>query len=286
MLSQGSYSSSQGFPANSNSRTFGVSPNSSSGISAAGVASCGQEDALKAALTAAAKSNEQIDHDLLVKILSDPTIIGQLVRQQGSSMSMGSQPVLPKPLEGNIARPLSSGAPVYKMDPPPSQYNNAETGSSSSGMMSNGHLYPYLNGTGPMSMTHQQSVSLLSGVVPQVLSAQPPSHLKDLNYYKNLIQQHGGERHTDSQHPFITHPIHHGGVVDQDVVDNSKPRDAKHKIMKPCMYFNTSKGCRHGANCVYQHDMSAQQRVTSISEMQSAKRMKMDREIRGSQSYI
>ncbi|XP_056685877.1 zinc finger CCCH domain-containing protein 6-like [Spinacia oleracea] len=192
-----------------------------SGTLVSGVARCGQADALKAALTAVAKSNEQIDHDLLVKILSNPTILEQLVR----------------------------------MDTP-AQYNNMETGSSSSPMMmSNGLVYPYTNGTGPM--THQQSIPPLS------VQSGSGSQMKDLNYNKNLIHQHGGERQGEpqpqpqAQPPFSTHPIpiHQSGIIDQEV-DNSKQRDAKHKMMKPCIYFNSSKGCRHGVNCIYQHDMS------------------------------
>uniref|UniRef100_A0A803MUZ5 C3H1-type domain-containing protein n=1 Tax=Chenopodium quinoa TaxID=63459 RepID=A0A803MUZ5_CHEQI len=256
------------------------------GTLAAGVATSGQEDVLKAALAAVAKGNEQIDHNLLVKILSNPTILEQLVRHQGPGT--GLQSVLPKPMEGphTISSPLSPGAPMYRMDTPPPpapQYTNMETGLSSSAMMSNGFMYPYTNGTGPM--THQHSVPPLPGVALQAPPVQSgsSSQVKDLNYYKNLIQQHGGERQADPQPPYSTNPIHHTGV-DQDV-DNSKPRDAKHKSMKPCVYFNGAKGCKHGANCMYQHDMSLQQRVSSISEMQSAKRMKMDREIRGPQSY-
>ncbi|XP_021722540.1 zinc finger CCCH domain-containing protein 6-like [Chenopodium quinoa] len=266
------------------SSSQGVSHNINSGTLTAGVATSGQEDALKAALTAVAKGNEQIDHNLLVKILSNPTILEQLVRHQGPGT--GLQSVLPKPMEGphTISRP-SPGAPMYRMDtpPPPAQYNNMETGPSSTAMMSNGLMYPYTNGTGPM--THQHSIPPVPGVALQAPPVQSgsSSQVKDLNYYKNLIQQHGGERQADPQPPYSTHPIHHPGV-DQDV-DNSKPRDAKHKIMKLCMYFNSAKGCKHGTNCVFQHDMSLQQRVSSISEMQSAKRMKMDREIRGPQSY-
>lgn len=250
--------------------TFPSSQNTSSNFdserSAAGTAGSGQPDVLKAALTAVAKSNEQIDHDLLVKILSNPTILQQFIAHQGTSF--GSQCVSPKP----------SGAPLF---------NQAETVSSSSGMISNGLLYPYPNGTGPMPLGVPQVPSIQSGSSPA---------MKDLNYYKNLIQQHGGDRQTDPLPPFTTPPspapvpapattpIHHPGM-NQDSLDNSKPRDGKSKIMKPCIYFNSSKGCRHGANCVYQHDISFQQRASSIPEMQSAKRMKMDREIRGSQSY-
>lgn len=247
----------------------GISTNRSSGTLATGLPSSGQENAVKAALTAAAKNNEQIDHVLLAKILSNPTILKQLVKQQGSVP--GPQSVLPKPTEGSQPKPKpqSLGVPVFNMDLPfaPVQFNMEKgSSSSSSRMMSNGLMYPYTNGTGPMS--HQQLVSPLPEVITQVSPVSgPASYLRDRNYYKNLIQQHGGERLVDPQlqPPYSAHSIHHSGV-DQDVVNNSKPRDAKRKIIKPCMYFNSSKGCRHGANCVNQHDMSVQRWDSSIKK--------------------
>lgn len=250
----------------------GVSNNLSSGTSAAGLPSSDQENAVKAALTAAAKNNEQINHALLAKILSNPTILEQLVKQQGSVP--GPQFVLPKPMEGS--QPI-----------PKPQSLNMKKGSSSSlsTMMSNGLMYPYANGTGPMN--HQQLVSSLPGVITQLPPVSgPASYVRDRNYYKNLIQQHGGERLVDPQRqpPYSTHSIHHTGI-DQDVVENSKPRDAKRKIMKPCIYFNSLKGCRRGANCAYQHDMSVPQRDSRITEMESAKRMKLDRDVSRSQPY-
>ncbi|CAO2817694.1 unnamed protein product [Amaranthus hypochondriacus] len=254
----------------------GVTTNFSNGTSPAVLPSLSQEDALKAALTSVAKSHELIDHELLLKIFNNPTILEQLVRHQDPGPL--SQSILPMPMERPqpIAKPQSF---------PPVAQLNMEKGSSSSAMMSNGYLYPYANGTVPM--THQPLVSPVPGVVPQVSSVSAPaSHVKDINYYKNLIQQHGEERQVEPQlpPPFPPHPIHHHQGIDQDVVDNSKPRDAKPKIMKPCIYFNTPKGCRNGAKCIYQHDMSGQKRVSNISEMQSAKRMKEDKEFRGSQS--
>lgn len=266
----------------------GTSPHFESGKLAAGVVGTDQQEILKAALTNIAKCNEQIDHDLLLKILSNPSLLDQLVRHQGTSSS--SQCILPKPMDcpQTAPKPQASGAPLYKMDPSPHpapQFNRVDTAAASSAMISNGPLYPYPNSTVPMS--HQQSVPVppLPGAaqVPSLQSGSVPP-VKDLNYYKNLIQQHGGERQGEPLTSFATHPIHHPSM-NQDAVDNSKPRDAKPKIMKPCMYFHTPKGCRHGANCVYQHDGSFQPRPSGIPEMQTAKRMKMDREIRGSQSY-
>lgn len=288
-----SISASTSNPSSSSHGAFPLSQSTSpiigSGSFSAGIGGGNdQQDILKAALTAVAKSNEQIDHELLVNILSNPTILEQLVRHQGTTSS-GSQCIAPNP-QTAPPKPQTSGAPLYKMDPtprPPPQFNKVETGSSSSPMISNGLLYPYQNSTGPMPPP-QQSVSPLPpplpGVPPQMPSLQ--SGMKDLNYYKNLIHQHGGERQGEPPLPSFTstHLIHHPSI-NQDGTDNSKPRDAKPKIMKPCIYFNSSKGCRHGANCVYQHDLSFQQRPSNIPEMQTAKRMKMDREIRGSQSY-
>lgn len=62
------------------------------------------------------------------------------------------------------------------------------------------------------------------------------------------------------------------------------PRDSKQKIMKPCMYFNSARGCRNGANCLFQHDATAYQPRnpnngnTNNPEMQTAKRMRFDRD--------
>uniref|UniRef100_A0A7C8ZAS3 C3H1-type domain-containing protein n=1 Tax=Opuntia streptacantha TaxID=393608 RepID=A0A7C8ZAS3_OPUST len=266
----------------------GTSPNFDSGKLAAGIVGTDQQEILKAALTNVARSNEQIDHELLLKILSNPSILEPLVRHQGTGSV--SQCIAAKPMDypQTASKPQPSGAPLYKMDPSPHpapQFNRVVTGASSSAMISNGPLYPYPNST--VSMSHQQSVPVppLPGAaqVPTLQSGSAPP-VKDLSYYKNLIQQHGGERQGEPLPSFTAHSIHHPSIS-QDAIDNSKPRDTKPKIMKPCMYFHTPKGCRHGANCVYQHDGSFQPRSSSIPEMQTAKRMKMDREIRGSQSY-
>lgn len=74
--------------------------------------------------------------------------------------------------------------------------------------------------------------------------------IKDMNYYKSLIQQHGG------------------GGERRDV---TKAR----MISRPCIYFKTPKGCRNGAHCAYQHDPMS--RVGCITEVPNAKRLKLSR---------
>ncbi|KAI3460376.1 hypothetical protein Pfo_017039 [Paulownia fortunei] len=119
--------------------------------------------------------------------------------------------------------------------------------------------------------------------VPDVISAPSPTlgapMKKDINYYKSLIQQHGGERRDVL--PQFAHQSNQSVGTSQEPLNFMKSRESKPKIMKPCIYFNSSKGCRNGANCAYQHDSSSQQRVNGIPEVQSAKRVKLDREITG-----
>ncbi|KAL0351786.1 UNVERIFIED_CONTAM: Zinc finger CCCH domain-containing protein 6 [Sesamum calycinum] len=138
--------------------------------------------------------------------------------------------------------------------------------------------------TGPFyPPSRMGSIPNIRPSVPDVISAPSPSAgapvTKDINYYKSLIQQHGGERRETM--PQFAHQSNQPPGSSQEPLNVMKPRESKPKIMKPCIYFNSSRGCRNGANCSYQHDMSSQQRVSSIPEVQNAKRVKLDREITG-----
>ncbi|XP_047178753.1 zinc finger CCCH domain-containing protein 6-like isoform X2 [Vigna umbellata] len=95
--------------------------------------------------------------------------------------------------------------------------------------------------------------------------------VKDANYYKNLIRQHGADKQ-DMQDSHIG--IRHSNLQDMKPVHNFKQGEVKHKIQKPCIYFKSSKGCRNGSNCPYQHDVSAQWGAGNILGAQSAKRLK------------
>ncbi|KAJ0085074.1 hypothetical protein Patl1_09277 [Pistacia atlantica] len=169
--------------------------------------------------------------------------------------------------------------PVPLTDRPPFRVNMMETSSPSIVATSSGAFYTQPNGVG-VGHPPNAWVKPPPGVIPSSSSAScGVSQTKDMNYYKNLIQQHGGERQEIPQtQQFGSRYIHHSGT-NQELINNPKSRDSKPKIMKPCIYFNSSRGCRHGANCAYQHDTSSQQRGSNIPEMQNAKRMKMDREI-------
>lgn len=196
--------------------------------SQAGVAS-----AASAAFTMIDHNNERgnmIDPNLLVKILSSPTLIEKLVTDYRPPFD------LPPPV--NVSCPSST---------------------SSSAATSDGSLYARSNGVGVAPSNKQ-------GPVPAFGAPQK----KDENYYKNLIQQHGGPTQSlDSRYNQQLKPK-------QEVCSNPKSRDSKTRIMKPCLYFNTARGCRNGVNCALQHDTLSQ---NNVSDAPNAKRMKMDREI-------
>ncbi|XP_044511795.1 zinc finger CCCH domain-containing protein 6 [Mangifera indica] len=236
--------------------------------------------AASAALNEMTKSNEHgnlIDHDLLIKILSNPNLIEKLVTDQGAASKMQNKPKPTLPSVSSDHPPLPS-VPVTT-DRPPFRVNMMETSSPSLAATSSGAFYTQPNGVG-VGHPPNAWVKPPPGVIPSSSSVScGVSQTKDMNYYKNLIQQHGGERQeTPQTQQFGGRYIHHPGT-NQELINNPKSRDSKPKIMKPCIYFNSARGCRHGANCAYQHDTSAQQRGSNMPEMQNAKRMKMDREI-------
>ncbi|PHT32570.1 hypothetical protein CQW23_28907 [Capsicum baccatum] len=289
------------------------------GISSSGVVPGVEPDAVaqaQAALTAFMADSGQsnlIDRELLIKILSDPKIVGQLVTHQGvgtsshsmpapstQSMSTASNMLNSRPQGSNITAPpqavVSRADPSFihsgRTDPSPVQVSRTELVMPSvAGATNNGPFHSAPSRIGPVPSLRPRVSETISAPSPTpvaTLSTPSSSMLapvtRDINYYKSLIQQHGGERqetlppqynnnHRNNQQQLAS-------IQEQQNSYNS--RDSKPKIMKPCIYFNSSRGCRHGANCAYLHDASPQQRgVGNLPEVQSSKRMKMDREITG-----
>lgn len=248
------------------STSLHILPNSmcstSSGSTMAGMDLGNEPDvvaAASAALSVLVKSNEigsSIDRELLVKILNNPKMIEQLVVDSGAVTN--SQKPIPSPN-------LSLG-----------QMHKIESNASATPVSGN-HFLAQPNGAsvGPLPNPHSSSRGVPVSSLP---STGPP--MKDLSYYKSLIQQHGGERQDDPPRPQFGNRHNQPSGANQEFLHNQPSRDGKSKIMKPCIYFNSSRGCRHGANCSYQHDPVFQQRSSSsVPEMPSAKRTKVDREI-------
>ncbi|KAL2512938.1 Zinc finger CCCH domain-containing protein 6 [Abeliophyllum distichum] len=265
--------------------------------------------AAQAALTAVMSSSDQkdfIDHNLLIKLLGDPKMIEQLVTNHGAASSMQNLP--PSGLQNTQAVGLQNISSSSTLSMPPISLHNMPStgppnmldlrsptksvcdplpvvnkGDSPSGYNTRPELSPSTASPSRPFYHHSSMmgpIPSLRSSVADVSSAAPSPSLgtpitKDINYYKSLIQQHGGERQENLPH--------FGSQTIQEPINTTKSRDSKSKIMKPCMFFNSPRGCRNGVNCTFLHDASSQQRVNNIPEIQSAKRMKMDREITGSQ---
>ncbi|KAI4336805.1 hypothetical protein L6164_015286 [Bauhinia variegata] len=214
------------------------------------------------AVTNIMKSSDEhgnsIDPELLNKILSKPEVIEKLVKDYGASNNLQYVP---------NARPASVAFPN-----PPAPVNQAETNAAFSASPS----YPQPTwGPGAHIPTQWLPPPAVNPVPVSSSVGAPPT--KDLHYYKSLIQQHGGERQENLSH-FSNRRIQQP-VANQETAQNSRPREPKPKIMKPCIYFNTPRGCRNGANCAYQHDVAFQPRGSAVPGVQGSKRMKMDSEI-------
>ncbi|CAN4095437.1 unnamed protein product [Withania somnifera] len=285
------------------------------GISSPGAVPGVESDALaqvQAALTAFMADNGQgnlIDRELLIKILSDPKIVGQFLTHQGVGTSSHSVPVpstqsmsaasnMPnlRPQASSITAPPQ--ALVSRVDPsfvhsgrtdPPVQVSRTELVIPSVAGAPNGPFHSAPNRIGPVSSLRPHLPETISAplltpapTVSTPSSSMPAPVARDMNYYKSLIQQHGGERQETLPPQYKNNNRNNqqlGSVQESQNSYNS--RESKPKIMKPCIYYNSSRGCRHGANCAYLHDAAPQQRVGSMPEVQSSKRMKMDREITG-----
>ncbi|KAJ6826373.1 zinc finger CCCH domain-containing protein 30 [Iris pallida] len=169
----------------------------------------------------------------------------------------------------------------------------------------------------PLSAPAPHSFQLPNMITPSTLNAHhspgqmpaipPPAKappVKDVNYYKSLIELHGGEKQEAfDQKPFQFknaggHQFSSSGSLQQDYHNNmmgpnsmvveafghggaQKQSDVKPKVSKPCVYFNTPRGCRHGASCLFQHDGSTPH-LAFEQQKDSAKRIKLDRDIGGS----
>ncbi|XP_010426663.1 PREDICTED: zinc finger CCCH domain-containing protein 45-like isoform X1 [Camelina sativa] len=84
--------------------------------------------------------------------------------------------------------------------------------------------------------------------------------MKGLDYFKNLIREHGTDNHETNQY------ISQTGIFNGRIDNN--------KIQKQCIYFGTASGCKLGDSCLYVHDRF---RPNFEAEAPTAKRMKFGR---------
>eukprot|EP00252_Welwitschia_mirabilis_P016868 TRINITY_DN3753_c0_g1_i1.p1 TRINITY_DN3753_c0_g1~~TRINITY_DN3753_c0_g1_i1.p1 ORF type:complete len:439 (+),score=75.87 TRINITY_DN3753_c0_g1_i1:528-1844(+) len=148
------------------------------------------------------------------------------------------------------------------------------------------------------SQAVSRSGILTGGPVVVSNSTQPNTSASDKTssineqYYKNLIQQHGALNKNDHFQNGVQHRRKEcyaqtfdragelqstGSTIQPGMADFNKP-----KIRKPCIYFNSSKGCRRGATCNFLHETVEWSRVDdSTTTIPQTKRAKTEIEASG-----
>lgn len=269
--------------------------------------------ATSAALAAITKSNEKgslIDTDLLIKILRDPKMIERLMNDglpTATPSASTKNTVSASVLE---SRTLSPSVPLSS---PTLELRKLDVGRTTVETM------PYLQDTCQVSRFQQVVTPSVSMSIPDLLVSlprlsdrsmfsipdqvrssvnavtvqlntattsafavkEPAPLVKDANYYKNLIRQHGGVKEENKDYFYTQNGKNYFHVEEPKPLQNFKPGEQKIKNSKPCVYFKTSKGCRNGANCPYQHDVSLNWHSGKVMETHRAKRMKLNDEING-----
>ncbi|KAA8531964.1 hypothetical protein F0562_006894 [Nyssa sinensis] len=221
-------------------------------------------------------------------------VIKKLINEQGAAANRGTVSISgSKPVTSLV--PLHSSKPDVEMikkmideyGPHDNRGNKPVSGSMSLAPVVPLSLPKHDMGNLPGPNMHQvpaglpmKPVSPDAAPVPSFATMSSPP-VKDVNYYKNLIKQHGERQETqDYSLPQFRKPWN--PLQDPELVLNFKSTEPKPKNQKRCIYFNSSKGCRNGSNCPYQHDLSHKLRPTgTMVEAPSAKKMKFGWEITG-----
>ncbi|CAH2043069.1 unnamed protein product [Thlaspi arvense] len=240
-----------------------------------------------------------IDADLLVKFLTDPEIIKSLMNDiAGKPLETGKPGLVLRPGNGvtNIVpvsvqssvcvatQPVSSALSMNQKPPldshtypsspglkplprlvdslkpipvdddvvvsvpkPQSQSLNNSTSSTWNTMMNSAPDALSSNGAYPMKINREDPAS----------AKQP---VKNLDYFKNLIREHGGVT------PATNETNSYKGRVENSM------RLVNAKAQKPCIFFGKARGCKLGESCLYLHDHS--KRFSAAPEFPRAKRTK------------
>ncbi|KAL4363126.1 hypothetical protein GQ457_04G021030 [Hibiscus cannabinus] len=236
-----------------------------------------------AALSTVMKSKEQgslVDPDLLVKILNDPKMVEKLIQNHGhpsvaaDGNVVGGPSFVSEPEIGPCSKPATISSPmpadrnlnhlVEEIQPPLSMLvSRANIASNANISMISGHradtaAYSVLNQVQP-ALSRMPVQPAISTTVMQTMEA---NRVKDANYFKNLIREHGRQKEEAN--------AHNGSHL------NHMQNLSKTKFRKPCMFYNSSKGCRQGSSCPYLHGNKLVQWQTGrMMEAPSAKRMKL-----------
>lgn len=202
----------------------------------------GLESDIVTAFISALKSSDKgsfIDHELLIKILSDPSMVEKLFLQAGASK--------PAPEPSQVVTLTSN--PSFEIEI--------------------GHV-----SEDPLSHIATETPTI--PCVPNT-TREPKEYYKcliqrhgnlDSSDHKNHILKNDGNSYS--------HPKR--GSVECHAVDPLwKQQGSRQKSFhsKPCAFFNSPRGCRNGSKCTFMHDVPSSQ-IQLKNDTDNRKRMKMD----------
>lgn len=93
-----------------------------------------------------------------------------------------------------------------------------------------------------------------ANTMPYQASTGSAHPVRDANYLKSLVRQHGYDKQDlqiDNRHSNFHN-------LKSSVQNNNKPGEVRPKIPKTCIFYNSSRGCRNGSGCPFQHDRPVQ----------------------------
>ncbi|KAH7519940.1 zinc finger CCCH domain-containing protein 30 [Ziziphus jujuba] len=266
------------------------------GLGADAVASA---SAALAVVNTVGQNGSMIDTDLLIKILADPKMIQKLISEgppagtgsapksmvsphiTGTNTVTQSAPMSFPTIPDNRVQTVLNTVPFQPDTLPVSGFNRTTPSSVPAPILeSHRQLMPGLpNGNLFAIPNRVRSSAKTVSVKPN--TAPIATLTKDANYYKNLIRAHGGEKDKTEESIFSRKRNHHNDFQELKLDQNVRQGELKLKNAKPCIYFKTTKGCRNGINCPFQHDMPIQWRTGSLIEAHGAKRMRLGGETAG-----
>ncbi|KAK4788222.1 hypothetical protein SAY86_019541 [Trapa natans] len=225
-------------------------------------------DVAAAALTISHNRIEQgstIDMNLLIKIITNPELVQKLMNNppEKNSLLAKSNLTVPSPI------PDITGAKLDHTQAAIMPFNGLDREKSSVPV-------PVPRGLAPFRGTDQSHQTTVHG---------RGHSMEGVDYYKNLIRQHGLESQENMLGTYHSQsPLEPDNPNSQDrKLRGLETTDLKRKYrQKQCAFYNTPKGCRNGSNCLFRHaSLPSQLQAGHVLDEPSAKRIKLGHEITG-----
>ncbi|PKI75945.1 hypothetical protein CRG98_003679 [Punica granatum] len=152
-------------------------------------------------------------------------------------------------------------------------------------ILSDPKMVPFSRSAVPFTKTNPMNLTPVVAPIPAPVSsaeAAKPQPVKGIDYYKNLIRQHGVETQQDMvQINGIQNPLDNS-ISDHQKLKPMEMTPKRQHQQKHCMFYNSPQGCRRGSNCPFQHGpILPQWRTGTLMDEPSAKRMRLGDEIMG-----